>query len=176
VVGITKYLETIKSLLEGVYKVYANIFHKGLEHPQTLVSHGRSWEQLLWIPRNDSVFWLRFCQDSEELCKLPGPASVLGDSSFLMVKRQGVKFKVLSSILHCKSRALSLSEELAILKFCSSILKNLASPPLDSQGTLLFAQHTSVPRQFPLLWEMLSCQAALPLNQTTFSSCLYLSK
>lgn len=78
-----------------------------------------------------------------------------------------------SFVLHLKSIDFSFNKWQVILNSYSSVLKNLASLP---RNFALCPKYLSLPRQLPLLWEMLLCQAALPLNQTTFCACLYLSK
>lgn len=152
------------------------VLQKGLGHPYALVSQGD--------PRTTPCGYQGHCYKSEpgseKLQELPDPANVPGSSSFSAAvlkeqerKKKKVNSEMLSSILHCSSRTLSFNDLLAILKLCLSGLKNIASLSLETQRNFaLCPKYLSFPEQFPLLREMLSCQAALPLNQTTFSTSL----
>lgn len=85
--------------------------------------------------------------------------------------------RVPSSVLHFKSVDLSFQWVAGHSQFLLLCMEEFSiSSHADPRNFALCPKYSSPPKQFPLLWEMLSCQAALPLNQTTFSACLYLSK
>lgn len=82
-----------------------------------------------------------------------------------------------SSVLRFKSVALSFQWVAGHTQFLLLCMEEFSiTCHADPRNFALCPKYSSSPKQFPLLWEMLLCQAALPLNQTTFSSCLYLSK